>query len=47
VPFHALHELNGLVAEQILHGEQGYPRSVRKAWRWLYGVSQSRGEVSA
>lgn len=47
VPFHALHELNGLVAEQILHGEQGYPRSVRKAWRWLYGVSQSRSEGSA
>ena len=42
VPFHALPELNGFVAGRILHGEQGYRRSVRRAWRWLSEVSQDR-----
>jgi fatty acid desaturase len=45
VPFHALRELNGLVAERIVHGERGYRRSIGKAWRWLR--SASRGEVEA
>ncbi len=45
VPFHALRELNGLIAGRIVHGEQGYPRSIGKAWRWLYAAS--RGEISA
>ncbi|WIM10002.1 fatty acid desaturase [Enhydrobacter sp.] len=45
VPFHALHELNGLVAGRIVHGEPGYRHSIGKAWRWLRAAS--RGEVSA
>lgn len=43
VPFHALRELNGIVAERIVHGERGYRQSIGKAWRWLRSVS--RGEV--
>lgn len=45
VPFHALRELNGIVAGRIVHGEQGYRQSIGKAWRWLR--SASRGGVEA
>lgn len=40
VPFHALHELNGLIADRIVHGERGYRRSIGAAWRWLHAASQ-------
>jgi fatty acid desaturase len=42
VPFHALRDLNGLIAGRIIHGEQGYPRSIGKAWRWLRARSKRR-----
>lgn len=35
VPFHALPELNGLVAARLKHSEQGYPRSMGTALRAL------------
>lgn len=35
VPFHALPELNGLVAARIAHSEPGYPRSIGTALRAL------------
>ena len=41
VPFHALRELNGLIAERIVHGEPGYRRSIGKAWRWLHAASRN------
>ncbi|MBS0517920.1 MAG: fatty acid desaturase [Proteobacteria bacterium] len=44
VPFHALGTLNGLVAGRIVHAEQGYPRSIGRAWRWLRAAR--RGAVS-
>ncbi|MBS0221886.1 MAG: fatty acid desaturase [Proteobacteria bacterium] len=40
VPFHALRELNGLIADRIVHGEQSYRRSIGAAWRWLHAASR-------
>lgn len=45
VPFHALPALNGIIAARIVHAEQGYPRSIGRAWRWLR--ANARDTISA
>ena len=47
VPFHALPELNRLVAARIVHREHGYRRVVPAAWRCLSEASAGRPPASA
>lgn len=45
VPFHALPQLNALLAVRIVHTEPGYPSSVRAALRHVAGLAQQDAQA--
>ena len=47
IPFHALPELNRLVAARIVHQGQGYRRVIPAAWRYLTEASEARPPASS